>query len=120
MQRVLVFTSRNETDPIEVRHLESGDINESLVKKDRVAFREVGPCFNLRIRRDKMAANELFKEACTQPKIHNVEKKKQDKNKYTTVLGETKGKVYVQHQDMDTLALRKFRGVGGNKDVTKK
>ena len=36
-------------------------------------------------------------------------KKKSDKNKFTTALGETKAKVFVQHQDPDTIALRKFK-----------
>ena len=64
------------------------------------------------LRRDKMAGHDLFKEACKQPKTHNVEKKKANKNKYTNVLGETKGKVFVQQQDLETIALRKFKGVG--------
>lgn len=109
LRRVLVFTCRGESAPIEVRHLEASDINETTVANQTVPFREVGPCFDITVRRDKMAATDLFKEACRQPKITNIAKKKSDKNKFTTPLGETKAKVFLQHQDIDTLALRKFK-----------
>ena len=47
------------------------------------------------LRRDKQANHDLFKEACRKPKIRNVDKKKADKNKFTTALGEKKGKVFI-------------------------
>jgi ribosome production factor 2 len=97
MKRVMVFTCRSETAPIEVRHMEVSQISEAQVTKQTIPFREVGPCFDLTIRREKMGSTDLFKDACRQPKVRNVEKKKSDKNKYTTALGETKGKVFVQH-----------------------
>lgn len=77
-----------------------------------VPFREIGPSFKLRLRRDKMATFDLFKEACRQPKIRNVDKKRQAKNKFTNALGETKAKVFIQQQDLDTLNLRKYKGMG--------
>jgi ribosome production factor 2 len=109
LRRVLVFTCRGENASIEVRHMEASDISENTVAKQTVPFREVGPCFDLKLRRDKMAATDLFKEACRQPRTQNLEKKKSNKNKFTTALGETKAKVFLQHQDIDTLALRKFK-----------
>ena len=108
----MVFTSRSDLAPIEFRHLECDNITEATVQMQTVPFREVGPSFSMVMRRNKMAAHDLFKEACKQPKIQNYEKKKASKNKYTTALGETKGKVFVQHQDIDTIALRKFKGMG--------
>ena len=66
----------------------------------------------MKLRRDKMANADLFKEACKQPKTQNYEKKRADKNKFTTALGEKKGKVFLQHQDLDTLNLRKYKGMG--------
>ena len=96
LKRVMIFTSRGELEPIEFRHLECSDINEATVQMKTVPFREVGPSFKLKLRRDKMAGVELFKEACKRPKIRNPDKKRADKNKYTTALGENKGKVFVQ------------------------
>lgn len=108
----MVFTSKGENDPIEFRHLECDEVNEKNVQMQTVPFREVGPSFNMRLRREKMAANDLFKEACRKPKVRNPDKKRADKNKFTNVLGEKKGKVFLQHQDLDTIALRKFKGMG--------
>ena len=108
----MVFTCRGELDPIEFRHLECDNVTEATVQMQTVPFREVGPSFSMRLRREKIASHELFKEACKQPKIRNPDKKRADKNKFTTALGEKKGKVFVQHQDLDTIALRKFKGMG--------
>jgi|688.fasta_scaffold154060_3 hypothetical protein len=96
LQRILLFTCKNAESPIEVRHLEVKEITETLVKKNAVPFREIGPSFTLRLRRDKMAGTENFKEACRKPKTANFDKKKSKKNKFTNELGETHGKVYVQ------------------------
>lgn len=96
MQRVIVCTCRGATEPIEINHLEVREISETLVKKNAVPFVEIGPSFHLRLRRDKIATLDLFKEACRKPKVLNVEKKKANKNKYTNEIGETKAKVFVQ------------------------
>ena len=88
MRRVILFTCKGDDQPIEFRHLECDDIDEKNVAMKTVPFREVGPSFKMRLRRDKMASFDLFKEACKKPKIRNMEKKKADKNKFTTALGE--------------------------------
>jgi hypothetical protein len=95
LQRVIVFTCKGVNEPIEVNHLECREVSEVLAKKNAIPFREIGPSFSMRLRRDKIAGTDLFKEACRKPKIANVEKKKANKNKFTNVLGETKAKVFV-------------------------
>ena len=112
-----MFTCTSEKDPISVKHLECSNISEALAKKNAIPFHEIGPSFSLRLRRDKLATLDLFKEACRKPKIANLEKKKARKNKFTNVLGETKGKVYVQQQDLKTIKLRKF-GPKSKRDQT--
>ena len=116
LQRVLVFTCRDESEPIEFRHLECGEISEALTKKNAVPFREVGPFFTMRLRRDKMATIDLFKEACRKPKVANAIKKKSDKNKYTDDMGQQHGKVFVQQQDIKGLTLKKFGRKNSGKD----
>jgi len=97
MARVIIFTCKGEKDLIKMQHIEVvHPIDQGKVKAGTLEFNEIGPRFDMRIRREKMASADLYKEACRKPLTRNVEKKKQDKNKFTTVLGETKGKVFVQ------------------------
>jgi ribosome production factor 2 len=56
---------------------------------------EIGPRFNIVWRRDKIASDDLFKEACKQPKIRNPEMNKQRKNMFTNEFGEKMGKVFI-------------------------
>ena len=58
---------------------------------------EVGPRFTLGWRRDKLAADDLYKEACKKPKIRNAEMHKAKKNQYTDSFGQKMGKVFIQH-----------------------
>ena len=108
MKRVIVFTCKGVTEPIEINHLECNHVNEALAKKNAVPFKEIGPKLSLRLRRDKIATVELYKEACRKPKVLNPERKRANKNKFTNEIGETKGKVYIQQQDIKTLSVRKF------------
>lgn len=94
--KVILFTCRGDSEPIEFKQLECTGITESAVQMKTIPFREIGPSFNMRLRRDKIAGTDLYKEACKKPKIRNMEKKKADKNKFTNALGETKAKVFLQ------------------------
>jgi len=77
MSRVIVFTCKGEKDPIQMKQLQvEHPVDEGKVKAGSLTFEEVGPSFEMRIRRDKMAAADLFKEACRKPKTRNIEKKK--------------------------------------------
>ena len=100
----MVFTAMDDTT-IQVRHYEVPKISEG----DKVDFKEIGPRFDFKMRRAQIASNDLFKLACKKPKIANVEKKKANKNVYTNEIGEKRGKVYIQQQDFETIANRKFR-----------
>jgi len=61
------------------------------------------------LRRSFVCPQDQFKAACKQPKVENPLKKKSRKNIFTNKLGEKKGKVYIQQQELDTLATRKFK-----------
>jgi ribosome production factor 2 len=75
-----------------VRQYEIPKITENL---QEVQFKEIGPHFDLVMRRNQVASADLYKLACKKPKVANVEKKKARKNTYTTELGERKGKVFI-------------------------
>jgi ribosome production factor 2 len=113
----MVFTSISDTK-IECRHYEINvgkQINETDVKKQTLAMNEIGPRFNLTYRRDKIADSDLYKQACRQPKLMKAETKQMKKNMYTDEFGQQRGKVFLQHQDTQTLVTRKFTKVKGKK-----
>lgn len=114
LKRVMIFTAMTETK-IEVRHYEMKSINETDVKKQSLGMSEIGPCFDLSFRRDKIAAADLYKAACKQPRLESVDNKRMNKNVYTDEFGQTKGKVFIQQQDIDTLVTRKYNKIKGNK-----
>jgi hypothetical protein len=41
-----------------------------------VGLHEIGPHFDLKIRRNQIASADLFRAACKKPKVYNPEKKK--------------------------------------------
>lgn len=75
MKKVLVFTSINE-DTIQVRQYEMPSISEAEVLKTNVQLREIGPHFDLKLRRSHVGGSDLYKIACRKPKLLNVEKKR--------------------------------------------
>lgn len=75
MKRVLVFTSVSE-ELIQVRQYEIPKISEPQVMKSHIEMKEIGPRFDLKFRRNQVAAPDLFKIACRKPKITNMLKKK--------------------------------------------
>ena len=108
LKRILSFTAIDDTT-IQVRHYEVGKITEAGVQANDVEIKEIGPKFDLKLRRNQVASNDLYKLACKKPKVANVEKKKSRKNVFTNEIGERKGKVFIQQQDLNTIATRKFR-----------
>ena len=70
-------------------------------------FNEIGPHFDLSFRRNKIGTPDLYKAACKQPKLMSSDTKKLKKNLYTDEFGQIRGKVFIQHQDTKTMALRK-------------
>ena len=98
MKRLLTFTATSDSK-IEVRHYEinpGSKINETEVKQKVLKFNEIGPHFDLTLRREKLASSDLFKTACKQPKLEKPETKRNKKNLYTDELGQKMGKVFFQ------------------------
>ena len=108
LKRVMVFTCTGEK-AIRFNQYEVSEINVTRVHNTDLNLSEVGPRFTMNIRRDKIAADDLYKESLKQPKITNIDKKRAGKNKYTDAFGQQHGKVFIQHQDTKTLATRKWK-----------
>lgn len=90
MKRVMTFTSISDSK-IVCRHYEvnpGNKINETDVQYQKLVFNEIGPHFDLSMRRDKIASNDLFKEACKQPNIEKAETKRIKKNMWTDEFGQ--------------------------------
>ena len=65
LARVIVVTCPTETSPISFQHIEvEKPIDEAQTKKKEISYKEIGPCFNMHMRRNKIAASDLYKEAC--------------------------------------------------------
>eukprot|EP00040_Diaphanoeca_grandis_P025823 m.143700 g.143700 ORF g.143700 m.143700 type:complete len:337 (+) comp30332_c0_seq1:225-1235(+) len=81
-----------------------------------VELDEIGPRADLSIRRSRLAADDLWKEATTKPK--NLRAKKQ-KNTEHNVLGDKLGRIHMQKQDINNLQTRKVRALKkGASEVT--
>ena len=73
----MVFTSVSDT-AIECRHFEINvgkAINETDVKQQTLGMNEIGPRFDLKFRRDKIASSDLYKTACRKPRLMTAETK---------------------------------------------
>jgi ribosome production factor 2 len=111
MKRVMVFTSTDEST-LTFKQFEvnpGSTVNQTDVKNLTLNMSEVGPRFSLVWRRYKLASDELFKEACKQPKIRNPVLHKNRKNVYTDSYGQKHGKVFLQRADTNTLVTRKWK-----------
>lgn len=72
----------------------------------RTVLEEMGPHFDLTVRRRREAGVELEREAMKQAKLTG----KKQKNVKADVLDGKVGKVYVQRQDLDKIAMGKMKG----------
>jgi len=90
------------------------------IMKDDIDLTELiplmGPSINLTIRRTKLAGEEQYKKACKQARVI---KKAYEKNIKTTGLGETKGRVFVERQNLESLGLFKRKKIRKSVDKEK-
>jgi len=76
----------------------------------RAELEEIGPSLDLALRRTKLAAPDLFKRACKQPKALKPKKKK---NMSRDALGAEHATVHMKRQDYTKLQTRKQKGLKG-------
>ncbi|XP_068564683.1 ribosome production factor 2 homolog [Cebidichthys violaceus] len=85
----------------------------SLLKKSgcrtpRIELEEIGPSFDLVLRRTHLASDDLFKLSHRRPKALKVRKKK---NISRDAFGTKFGRVHMQKQDLSKLQTRKMKGL---------
>lgn len=86
-------------------------LKKSGTRYPRVELEEIGPRFDLVIRRHQLASDDLFQRATKQPK--QLEPKKV-KNISKSALGTQFGRVHMQRQDYSRLSTRKMKGLRKN------
>jgi len=100
----LVILSAAGDKIIKIRCFELNDFNEFSIK-EHMQMKETGPSFDLKVRRIKLANQDMYKLACRQPKEKS---KYKSKNESTNVLGEKRGRVYMTSQDLNKMSLKQY------------
>lgn len=74
----------------------------------RVELNEMGPHFDMTVRRTRFASKDLFKKACFQQFSRKPNK---TKNIDKTPLGDTMGRIHMDRQDYSKLKIRRLKGL---------
>ncbi|XP_010785439.1 ribosome production factor 2 homolog [Notothenia coriiceps] len=83
-------------------------LKKSGCRTPRIELEEMGPSFDLVLRRTHLASDDLYKLAHRKPKALKAKKKK---NISHNVLGTKFGRVHMQKQDLAKLQTRKMKGL---------
>eukprot|EP00270_Netrium_digitus_P016299 TRINITY_DN5830_c0_g2_i1.p1 TRINITY_DN5830_c0_g2~~TRINITY_DN5830_c0_g2_i1.p1 ORF type:complete len:333 (-),score=89.96 TRINITY_DN5830_c0_g2_i1:93-1091(-) len=96
-------------DKVFVRHC-AIRLKKSGTKIPRVELIEAGPSLDLSIRRSRPPSEELEREAMKTPKASSTLPKVQKNVRHEALAGKL-GRVYVDRQDLKSMALRKMKGL---------
>jgi len=110
LKRLVVISSAGDK-VVKIRTFELNNYNEHTFK-DKLEMKEIGPSLDLKLRKVKLATDEVYKLACRQPKMTSRTK---SKNEVTNVQGEKRGRVYMTSQDLNKMSLKQY-----NKQLKKK
>lgn len=83
-------------------------LKKSGTKIPRVELDEIGPRFDLTLRRFKLASHDLYKHSMRQPQALRVKKVK---NVNVSALGTTFGRIHLERQDFGKLAVKQVRSM---------
>ena len=111
LKRVICFTVDSDKK-IKIRNYQIKEINEYNLKN--LNLEEVGPSFDLSIRRNILAGEEDYKKALRQPKFIG---KEFSKNKINGLF-DVQGKLYTQKQNLEAASLRRFDKILSRKRKT--
>jgi len=109
LRRIIVISIENEEKVVKIRNYQvNGDLStkNSLNKINLV---EIGPSFDLKERKFLLADEVLYKKALKQPKgVKEIKEKNIEKNK---ILGEKRGRLHMQKQNLKAVSLKKFKKI---------
>ncbi|XP_054272106.1 ribosome production factor 2 homolog [Macrosteles quadrilineatus] len=112
LEHVIMFTA--DGDKIYMRSYRVV-LKKSGSKTPRVELEEVGPAIDFKLRRTKLASDDLYKLACKRPKAL---KAKKVKNIAHDAFGTKLGRIHMTRQNIDKLQTRKMKGL--KKSATEK
>jgi len=104
LKRVIAISALDETR-ILFRQYETGKITEDQLTKGNPEISEIGPSMDLVLRRINIAAPDLYKQACKQPKLEKSAT--QRKNLKTDILGQKRGRIHLGRQDLSKILLKR-------------
>ena len=113
LRRIIVISIENDEKIVKIRNYQiNGDLS-SKNSLQKINLAEIGPSLDLKERQFILADEALYKKTLKQPKgIKEIKEKNIEKNK---ILGEKRGRIHMQKQNLTAVSLRKFKKIM-NKD----
>ena len=128
IDRVIIVTASESSVPSTATDSSAGELNAAscplihirhygvLLKKSgsrlpRVEFDDVGPHFDLRVRRLKTGSSSLVDESMKTSKLSSGAKRVMKRNMEVGRFGETHGRVHMMRQNLDNVNVRATRGM---------
>jgi ribosome production factor 2 len=103
LDHVIVFSLLND----KTVHMDRYQVSISTAKKPTSSLTQIGPSMDLKINRTKFATHDLKKEAMRVPQELRKGKNR-NKNISFDSLGTKEGRVHVQQENLDKIALRRY------------
>lgn len=105
LEHVLMFTAAEDRIYFRSYRIQ---MKKSGSRIPRIELEEIGPSFDLKLRRTKISSDDLFKLACKRPKELKVKKVK---NISKDTFGTQHGQIHIPKQNIDKLQTRKMKGL---------
>merc|ERR1712032_1034778 len=110
--RKIMIISAGDDKEIKIRNFQiEANMNEYNIN-EKLNFKEIGPSIDMKLRKIQLANEDVYKVSLRQPKIKDAARKK---NIETNALGETRGRVHMTKQNLNTMALKKYKRILGKK-----
>lgn len=104
LKKVIVFSSyqNNDNKCVKIRTFYASTINEYQI--NNYGLKEIGPSYDLTLRKTKITSEDDFKLACKQPRLISSE---YTKNRINGLFDVT-GKIYISKQNLEAASLKRY------------